>query len=922
MSNIRRVIETIFQVYDKQGDLVPFIFNNIQLEIDREVIEPIERYRKAHKLGVADQLPQEMQNQLRHSILKYRQGGVTTLIMAWFLVDCMAGYCVSVMLTHDKEHSERLLYRARLMLKNLKGPKPKFSKLNENEIAFEKTQSVFYIGTAGSKEFGRSATINNLHCCLRGSTLVPDESNRLRMLTEVGTKTKLNYSGPLTQIKVAKSPQMIECTPEHKILTQRGWVEAQDLTLNDSATYPVRKLTESLRHILGWSYKRTNRLHPGHIEKIDLLQIPLTTKFGRVLGLFYAEGSLKHNGVNFTLHEDETAYQQFLISWFQNQGQQILPTVGGSATPKIRRGKSKAVNLEVSSKAWGEVIEFYCYNDDQEKELPNWIFDAPREFLIGLLLGWVEGDGYAGPDRITITAKRLQHLMQLRDLIAALGWGWCSFYLQDSSFGGKYLGKIGQLLLMGDTMAAFYESRSVESPPTKVWLPIKKLTTIVVENEDLYDLVNQPESRYKTATCVVHNSEISFWKDPASLMKSLFQAIPKATGVIIQETTANGWGNWFQKSYYNYLSGRGGFSARFYPWYIHEEYFSDTPFQSELFTMDERKLEWSLAKVIYKALPGISKHEVRRKLQWRREKIDEAQGDRDRSAAYRDFQQEYPITYREAFIMTGGNLFGVVEVEASALWSYVGPGAYHLAHDLSRFFSYSLGADFAGGTGHDFSSIVVLCLELRCQVYAYRNNQINPVAFAEKICEVGRTYNALLVPEVNNHGLAGVAIIKRNYELAKIYKHILPQGFTNASMNIPSHGYGWKTTGQTKPYMVGIASQFLLSGWKVYCPILSDELMSFVEDPQTGKLEGAGDHDDSAIAFMLACLGILRLLKFAGTNLLDLETIPELPASVTEEPKSVTATLVSSPSWRDSNGTYQVAFTDMFKLKGRRSSHA
>jgi hypothetical protein len=583
MSNIRRVIETIFMVYDKNGDLVPFIFNNIQLEIDREVIEPIERFRKAYSRDkeLPSEFQEQLQTQLRHSILKYRQGGVTTLIMAWFLVDCMARYSVSVMLTHDKEHSERLLYRARLMLKNLKGPKPKFSKLNENEIAFEKTQSVFYIGTAGSKEFGRSATINNLHC-----------------------------------------------------------------------------------------------------------------------------------------------------------------------------------------------------------------------------------------------------------------------------------------------------------------------------------------------------SEISFWKDPASLMKSLFQAIPKATGVIIQETTANGWGNWFQKSYYNYLSGRGGFSARFYPWYIHEEYFSDTPFQSELFTMDERKLEWSLAKVIYKALPGISKHEVRRKLQWRREKIDEAQGDRDRSAAYRDFQQEYPITYREAFIMTGGNLFGVVEVEASALWSYVGPGAYHLAHDLSRFFSYSLGADFAGGTGHDFSSIVVLCLELRCQVYAYRNNQINPVAFAEKICEVGRTYNALLVPEVNNHGLAGVAIIKRNYELAKIYKHILPQGFTNASMNIPSHGYGWKTTGQTKPYMVGIASQFLLSGWKVYCPILSDELMSFVEDPQTGKLEGAGDHDDSAIAFMLACLGILRLLKFAGTNLLDLETIPELPASVTEEPKSVTATLVSSPSWRDSNGTYQVAFTDMFKLKGRRSSHA
>ena len=109
MSKVRQVIEAMFQVYDKQGELVPFKFNNIQAQIDREVIEPIERYRKAYKMGVADALPLEMQDQLRHSILKYRQGGVTTLVMAWFLVDCMAGYAVSVMLTHDKEHSERLL---------------------------------------------------------------------------------------------------------------------------------------------------------------------------------------------------------------------------------------------------------------------------------------------------------------------------------------------------------------------------------------------------------------------------------------------------------------------------------------------------------------------------------------------------------------------------------------------------------------------------------------------------------------------------------------------------------------------------------------------------------------------------------------------------------------------------------------------
>jgi len=57
-----------------------------------------------------------------------------------------------------------MLAKVHYFLKNLKGPKAVTKNLSKNEITFPKTNSVFYIGTAGSRQFGRGDTITHLHC--------------------------------------------------------------------------------------------------------------------------------------------------------------------------------------------------------------------------------------------------------------------------------------------------------------------------------------------------------------------------------------------------------------------------------------------------------------------------------------------------------------------------------------------------------------------------------------------------------------------------------------------------------------------------------------------------------------------------------------------------------------------------------------
>ncbi|MGW8178100.1 MAG: hypothetical protein ACWGQW_04805, partial [bacterium] len=136
---IQEVIENLFLIPNKRGEIVPFTLNNIQSHF--------------------------MQNKaLRSDVLKFRQGGVTSIVMAWFLVRCMSSFTRAVMIAHDSDATKKLLQRGRFMLQTMKGPQPQLSKDSEQELAFPKTGSTFYIGTAGTRTFGRSDTITHLHC--------------------------------------------------------------------------------------------------------------------------------------------------------------------------------------------------------------------------------------------------------------------------------------------------------------------------------------------------------------------------------------------------------------------------------------------------------------------------------------------------------------------------------------------------------------------------------------------------------------------------------------------------------------------------------------------------------------------------------------------------------------------------------------
>jgi hypothetical protein len=134
------VIEKHFRIVNKEQEDVDFLLNTAQRQVDDSFSN-------------------------RMIIPKARREGISRYFLARAAVRCLGIRNTSaVVISHEAEATERMLLAVRYYLENFKGPKPLIRNMSKNEITFPKTNSMFYIGTAGSRAFGRGDTITDLHC--------------------------------------------------------------------------------------------------------------------------------------------------------------------------------------------------------------------------------------------------------------------------------------------------------------------------------------------------------------------------------------------------------------------------------------------------------------------------------------------------------------------------------------------------------------------------------------------------------------------------------------------------------------------------------------------------------------------------------------------------------------------------------------
>lgn len=145
MTNME-AIEHLLKIKDKRGQIVPF---------KRNIAQAYYMERKT----------------LRNLIVKARQKGVSKIIQADQLIDCIRKPTNAVLISHEKEATKRMFEAVRFYIDKMK-KKPSISIESKSEIRFPKRGSYFFIGTAGQKAFGRGDTLQRAH--LSEAAFYPD----------------------------------------------------------------------------------------------------------------------------------------------------------------------------------------------------------------------------------------------------------------------------------------------------------------------------------------------------------------------------------------------------------------------------------------------------------------------------------------------------------------------------------------------------------------------------------------------------------------------------------------------------------------------------------------------------------------------------------------------------------------------------
>lgn len=373
----------------------------------------------------------------------------------------------------------------------------------------------------------------------------------------------------------------------------------------------------------------------------------------------------------------------------------------------------------------------------------------------------------------------------------------------------------------------------------------------------------------------LHGSEVGFWDNADVLMTGLAQAIPLlALTFVFLESTANGIGNYFHKTWNQAVSGDLDYLPRFYPWWTHPEYLGSIlglPTINGHLDEEERALVKLLRNPPKERWNDFHSNpvddgEILDRLTWRRYAIKNlCKSDLDK------FHQEYPSTPEEAFLSTGTNIFpldklndafkeiqyrrgGIVREGEKVRFQPDIEGALRIYKQPGPGVSYIVSGDSKRSIEGDYACIQVLNRRTWEQVAVYRA-KVDNVTFGEEMMKLGMFYNtALAVCEIEGGGYGTIAVLlDRNYPY--VWQHQKAEKMPGQ----PDLTFGWSTNWKTKSQAVGNLKKAIVDKMMViHDRNTYAEMSNYVALPGgkfgNGELE---EHDDTVMSLAIAVTVII-----------------------------------------------------------------
>ncbi len=255
---------------------------------------------------------------------------------------------------------------------------------------------------------------------------------------KVARTMKRMYSGTMYGLKIVGYNNKIEMTDEHPVLItsntrkkheagyrpgEQKWIEAKNLKVGDRVTVPfgvfdTKEHTYDLANYVKRLAKRpgegcnagdqiTNDYvrEAGSKHKVKR-KVKLNRDFGRLLGLFIAEGSSSDNRVTFTYCIDEDDYA--------NETVLLLKKIFGLDSTLTRNPTHNTQVVRASSCLVAAFFKTICGNHTLTKHVPSEVFASSEEVRTATFRGWVDGDG-------DVKHKHNNRSTQIRAVTASLG---------------------------------------------------------------------------------------------------------------------------------------------------------------------------------------------------------------------------------------------------------------------------------------------------------------------------------------------------------------------------------------------------------------------------------------------------------------------------------------------------------------------
>ena len=240
-----------------------------------------------------------------------------------------------------------------------------------------------HLGTARhvSRAMSREYTGNFIRLCIRGS-------NRQVTMTEEHPVLTVENSESCPN-KVVFVPgkyrwvQAGQLSEAHRVLWPFGVTGDEEYQHLDCADYVPNVSVKKSDGSYEWTISRDTVRAKGGRRPLPR-SISLDERFGRLLGLYLAEGSYEPHKLRWNFASDEPHYASEVVS--------LLQALFGLQSA-ISRPKDTVLTVTCNSSALAAVFSGLCGPNQYVLRVPAIAFKSPLPVKMAVLRGWLDGDG-------------------------------------------------------------------------------------------------------------------------------------------------------------------------------------------------------------------------------------------------------------------------------------------------------------------------------------------------------------------------------------------------------------------------------------------------------------------------------------------------------------------------------------------------